>query len=790
LKKIKNYKIRKIGLYLVIGAFLVLSIWPLNKTFALDSSRVNVNGITIYDSEDPAFTATNGYNSSHGVDGVSFDTVGKTLNLTSSITRNIYANGDLTIKLSGNNAIDTETAGSISIETRGNLTIIGSNGSALYVNATSDDDRAIEIMSGSQLTIGDASSPENLITVSVNRGRNVNTVGSTTVVSGNTYNYTAPGPGGSGDPLPPPGDPVKISIGGVLVIDESAETPILSASGDNWEISRNPFGGWDINVDNRTDSSIGYISGEGDGLLTICPAWPELTVESNLATGYSINFMGEMIIGTCGGFNSELYEPPVDFDPLSDEMNVNLEGGIFTESVVNIEGKNLNIGSILSPSQEGISALELKASPKEGYEKISIYTTGTALKYWNATPGPEESMQVISENGGQIIINQSSIATDNVENVLVQSGGKIDINYTGSLGTFTPKVANWLWSDLTGMNGVEKPPVITNAETGTSVINKYVMVSDPNHFSLESTSNAMANIGFFLISNESNGISPRIPEENQIQHGFIEITAAKGYRSSPGGVYWEDAEAGINYEDYEYSIEVGSEVSIKMLPDYGYQFVSGSINGIPLSSDDAKATYTFNMPADGIDVSANFQRTEDIISLSSDAITSASVELPENEINGNAELVINDATDVDSEGFQTLARSLTVAKYLDLSLNEVIYKGTEEEAWKTPITELDNLMTVNFELSDDLQGYSEYIVLRDHNGTISEVDSTYNPATGVLSFQTDAYSDYAIAHSTIVTNPNTYDGIAKYFVIAFVSLIGFCTSIVVLKRSWCKEFSK
>ena len=142
---------------------------------------------------------------------------------------------------------------------------------------------------------------------------------------------------------------------------------------------------------------------------------------------------------------------------------------------------------------------------------------------------------------------------------------------------------------------------------------------------------------------------------------------------------------------------------------------------------------------------------------------------------------------MDAKGFKAAAGNLVIADYIDLSLNEVINKGTQESAWKTPITELDKPMAVNMKLDDSLQGQQDYTVLRDHNGKITKIDSQYDAKTGVLSFQTDAFSDYAIAHTKAVANPNTYDGITKYFaigLISFAGLIGTATYLIKKKTNF------
>ncbi|NCU31103.1 hypothetical protein EOM57_04840 [Candidatus Saccharibacteria bacterium] len=771
--KKKFFNVSKI---ILCVALLCVGIININKALATDVSIVKVNGTFIFDSSNPDYDASDGYNSSHGISGVSYNTDNKTLDLTSASIESIYANGDLTINVTNNNAVDAVTS-NIAVEVSGNLTVIGSNDSSLNIAAMSADDRAIEIAPGAQLTVGNEADPTEVITVSIQRGRNVNTE-HTSVFGDNTYNYTAPGAGGpgGGDPGhggpmgPPPGAPIKIYVGGVLAIDETVEPKKVTGSGDNWSISQNDFGGWDVRVDTSTDTTIEAISGEGDGMITVCPSTSALTIESDPVSGNSLDFEGEMLIFTC------------EAAPGDPEMSTNLEGGIRTKSAVDITG-DLKIGSVSNLSTKGIEALEVKVAGLN--RELTIYTDDTALSYWDGDPAPGEGLKVIAENKGKILVAQSNNATDNTLSVLVQSGGEIDLNYTAAKGTFAPKAAHWAWSDLSGVNGVNKEAVVVDAVVGTDVDNKYVMSESLSHFNLNSTANAMGRIGYFLVGKDSTGISPRIPAENQIQNGFIEILAARGTRIGPmepgGGIYWEDADAGIKYEGYDYNIEVGSEVTIKMLPDYGYQFVSGAINGVPLSGDaDIKASYTFVMPAGGMDITAKFEKTDDIVAVNDPTIKSATLAMPANAINGNAELTIKNASDANTDGFKTAAGSLNVAKYLDLSLNEVIYKGATEDAWKTPITELNDEMTVNVELSDELQGYSDYTVLRDHEGTITKLDSTYDPETGMLSFQTDAYSDYAIAHGEAVTNPNTFDGIMKYFVIGLLSLLGLIMTIIYL----------
>ncbi len=122
--------------------------------------------------------------------------------------------------------------------------------------------------------------------------------------------------------------------------------------------------------------------------------------------------------------------------------------------------------------------------------------------------------------------------------------------------------------------------------------------------------------------------------------------------------------------------------------------------------------------------------------------------------------------------------------YLDLSLNEVIYKGTTEDVWRTNITELDESTTVKLTLSDDLKGHAEYMILREHEGTVEEIEGVYDANTGTLTFDTDAYSTYALAYND-PENPATYDNLVWSFVIGIISMSG----LFVVSR-YKKEFYK
>jgi len=702
---------------------LLILIAPISPIIALDAplQSLDVNGVNV-------FNVTDGYNASHGIAGITFDADTKVLTLTDATLTNIHANGDLDIVIVGTNSVSSSTESSAFLAMGGDLTITG-DAATLSISALASDQPAISIGAGGRLTIGEAGT---VITVTVTQGI-LNNCEDTYVVDGNTFNSPD-----SGDPMEPPaGDPLQISIDGTLVIDETADPQVTSASGTGWSIEQGFMGIYQLNVEAGT--TLPYITGTGDGALSIGSIDGSFSIAEN-EDRRSINMNGNVMIF------------------LSNESgNVSLVGGIYTEGEVSVRDSDMiSIGSSGVPSIIGISARALYV----GSSNFSIYTSGTALQYFNETPFEGEGM-IVESGAGHSLIVESDIATANVLDVIVSGGGTIDLSYVSSLGSFTPKASHWPWIDMTGTEEENPLPTTVTCEEGTDATNKYVMTSTEGNFLLESTAGTLYQLGW------------NIPgaEDSIVTNGTVRVIAANGFR--------------FTSDDYtDYSIEAGSTVTIELLPDYGYQYVSGGLNGNQTIPDDGKASYTFTMPDNHLHLSAIFERTSDIISLDTEKIAAANIAVPSTEINGNAELLIGDATDIDEASFESQAGDFEIDTYLDLSLNEVIYKGTTEDVWRTNITELNESTTVTLTLSDDLKGHAQYMILREHEGTVEEIEGVYDANTGTLTFDTDAYSTYALAYNDPI-NPPTYDNIVWSFVIGIISMSG----LFVVSR-YKKEFYK
>jgi len=722
-------KFSKLRVFSSLVLVLSLVFAPLKPLFALDApiQSLDVNGVNIYN-------LGGGYNDAHGIAGISFDVASHTLTMNNASVERIHSSGDLDINLVGTNSITATTDSSALLAMGGDLTITGDLAS-LTISALASNQPAITIGAGGRLTIGAAGTA---ITVTVAQGVLMNCE-DTFIVDGNTFNTPIPeGPGG-----PPPGAPIQISVGDSVVIDETSDPQVTSASGIGWTIEYNEYGGYQFNIDATVSSTFGPISGNGEGVISINAIGGDITIQENL--GLSVNFQGNVIVLFGLGEMGDVY----------------LNGGIFTEGMVAGGDSDVFIGTTETPSPFGVKARNVSLN----FGSMTINTTGTALSYYNPTPLEGEGMGIQVRQGAKLTVQTSNYATEYVNTATVFGGGTLDLSYTNALGDFIPQSGYWEWAEFTGTEMENTEPTLVTCLEGTDANNKYFLTISTNNFLLQSTSKPLFQLGFNYDDSE----------DSRVVNGTVNVIAANGYKFVSGGFY-------------DFSIEEGTEVTIELLPNYGYQYVSGGINGVPTSPEAGRAAYTFVMPSNHVHISAIFEKTSDIVNIDTSKVAGASFTMPLGEINGNAELVVDDASVSNQEQYNSALGDFKAGSYLDLSLNEVIYKGSTEEAWKTSISELEQDTTVTLTLGDDLKGHAEYKVIRDHEGSIEKLDAVYNPSTGTITFNTDAYSTYVIGYNDPV-NPNTFDGLFGSFALGLTSILGLCGLQIYSKKKEEKEFT-
>lgn len=222
-----------------------------------------------------------------------------------------------------------------------------------------------------------------------------------------------------------------------------------------------------------------------------------------------------------------------------------------------------------------------------------------------------------------------------------------------------------------------------------------------------------------------------------VAHGKVEIVPAEGITDMT-----EDHTKGGHY-----AVNPGTMVTIKLVPDYGYQLKSTDLNGATVAAGSEVSTFTFEMPSTNLHLAALFEKTADQVDCTaSNVVNNVSIGNGGNAVSsGNLKMTVADngayTTDVSTA---VSGSSVTKVASVDLTLDNIVSKGNNDY-WTSNVTEFTNPISVGLQLdSTALSAGETYSVVRDHNGTLTELDATYDSATGTLTFATNQFSTYTI----------------------------------------------
>lgn len=101
----------------------------------------------------------------------------------------------------------------------------------------------------------------------------------------------------------------------------------------------------------------------------------------------------------------------------------------------------------------------------------------------------------------------------------------------------------------------------------------------------------------------------------------------------------------------------------------------------------------------------------------------------------------------------------TIGSYLDISMFK--YLTVDGDTTTTQLHETAKKVSISIQIPDDLVSKDNnvertYYVIRNHDGKVEVLDSTYDAATKTITFETDRFSDYALAYwDTVVNQSNT-----------------------------------
>ena len=267
---------------------------------------------------------------------------------------------------------------------------------------------------------------------------------------------------------------------------------------------------------------------------------------------------------------------------------------------------------------------------------------------------------------------------------------------------------------------------------------------------------------------------------------------------------WRDAERKEVYANEgdgvgEATFPVGTMLTVAIIPDAGYQLVSFGVNEGGFAPQEQIGVYTFEIQGGNFHLQAHVTSVDNEVNAkNSDAIENGSIRFNGNEQTmaiGTARLDIADEDNLSDEqvaGFKEAAAGYEVQDVFDVSLFNTVFKGSRTESWDTPVSQLDNKAIITLDMTDDLKGKEAVIIHETHNGDYEVIDASYNANNNTITFETDSFSNYAIAlrdapisseASSKKQNPKTGDKIYIWAGILTVSVFGLILGRYALKRT-------
>lgn len=230
-------------------------------------------------------------------------------------------------------------------------------------------------------------------------------------------------------------------------------------------------------------------------------------------------------------------------------------------------------------------------------------------------------------------------------------------------------------------------------------------------------------------------------EDGRIEHGTAEIIKINGqdvsqmtfsnFANNPG-----DKSGG------HLAVKRDDVVTIKLIPDYGYQLKGVSLNGgVTLAPQAEVSTFTFTMPDTNVHFKGIFTQTQDEINTTGTKVSSASVENGANAApSGNLRLTVEDS-DANTTNALAQVENAVSAEAVNLTLDQIVSKG-DGTNWENPVTQLDQPVKMKLQVAD-YDTAAGYEVVREHNGNLTKLTTSVSE-NGTLTFETNQFSTYFI----------------------------------------------
>ncbi len=246
-------------------------------------------------------------------------------------------------------------------------------------------------------------------------------------------------------------------------------------------------------------------------------------------------------------------------------------------------------------------------------------------------------------------------------------------------------------------------------------------------------------------------------QDYYVDHGKVEVVSIKRAGATIFDKTTESEDVRIDDNGGWVAIKRGDDVVLRLIPDYGYQLESVTINDQTLVPQEGVSEFSLPDIQGNLHFKGVFVNTSDKIADSSDAVSNVSISNGSNAAaTGNLQLKVEDNSAYSADVTGAGAGATAVAS-IDLTLDNIVSKGNGQSGadgwWTTNITEFTNPIKVGLKVDatklDEGQNFS---VIRDHNGKLTTLDATYDAETETLTFETNQFSTFTIAKVSTISN--------------------------------------
>lgn len=237
-----------------------------------------------------------------------------------------------------------------------------------------------------------------------------------------------------------------------------------------------------------------------------------------------------------------------------------------------------------------------------------------------------------------------------------------------------------------------------------------------------------------------------LKDDELLKHGTIEILDVQDADGKSVGL--DNVKQDIVKNNGWASVIPGHKVIFRMTPDYGYQLTALMINDEKLTACEEQSIFEYIMPDTNVHICGIFEEVEDKVENTSKEVKAGEIQISDSEIaSGSVVLSVKDAelTEEQKAEFTKAATDYQISSYLNLNLDQVLYKGTADEVWTNSLNTLKNSATVKLQLAQGVDGKNLAVVHEKHDGTYEILPAIYDSDTQTLTFQTTSFSNYAIA---------------------------------------------